>query len=73
MLRAFTGVEFIRELRRDPDLGRIPVILWSAVYQPHEIKGFAHGCEPFTACNKFDGPDRLLSLVEGLMKTPRQV
>ena len=44
------------------------MILWSAVYQPHEINGFANGCEPFTARNKFDGPDRLLSLVESLMR-----
>ena len=67
MLRVLTGIEFVRELRRDPVLGQIPVILWSAVYQPNDIKGFANGCEPFTAWNKFDDLDGLVSAVKNLL------
>jgi len=37
MLRVFTGIEFVRELRRNPDLGQIPVILWSAVSRHHGL------------------------------------
>ena len=53
MLCLITGIEFVRELRQDSELRRTPVILWSAVYSPHQINGFAKGCEPFTALNKF--------------------
>ena len=66
--RVFKTIGVIRELRRDPHLRKIPAILWSAVYQPHEIKSFADDCEPFTARKKFDRPDELLSLVESLMR-----
>jgi two-component system, sensor histidine kinase and response regulator len=74
MLRVMTGIEFVRELRRDPGLGQIPVILWSAVYQPRDIRGFAYGCEPFTAWNKFDDLDGLVSVVNELLgrgRTPQ--
>jgi CheY-like chemotaxis protein len=67
MLRVLTGIEFVRELRRDADLGGTPVILWSAVYQAHQINGFAKGCEPFTAWNKFDHLDGLVSVVHNLL------
>ncbi len=67
VLRVLTGIEFVRELRRDADLGRTPVILWSAVHQTHQIRSFAHGCEPFTAWYKFDNPDGLVSVVKNLI------
>ena len=41
ILRALSGIGFVRELRHDAELGRTPVILWSAVYSPHQINGFA--------------------------------
>ena len=66
-LRVLTGIEFVRELKRDMDFGQVPVILCSALYQPQEIDNLAYGCGPFAAWNKFDSPDRLLSLVENLM------
>jgi CheY-like chemotaxis protein len=67
ILRALSGIEFVRELRRDADLGQTPVILWSAVYSPHQINGFADGCEPFTAWNKFDDLNGLVSAVKELL------
>jgi CheY-like chemotaxis protein len=67
MLRVRSGIEFVRELRRDADLGQTPVILWSAIYSPHQINGFAYGCDPFTAWNKFDDLDGLVSAVNGLL------
>ena len=66
--RVLKFIGFIRELRHDPDLGRIPVILWSAVYQPYEIKSLADGCQPITAWNKIDDRDGLCSLVENLTR-----
>jgi CheY-like chemotaxis protein len=66
--RVFKGIEFILEMRRDPDLGRIPAILWSDVYQPRDIEVLAEGCQPFTAWKKFDNPDGLVSLVENLVR-----
>ena len=74
MLPVVTGIEFVRELRRDAGLGGTPAILWSAVYQIDQIRGFADGCEPFTAWNKFDDLDGLVSVVYkllGLGKLPR--
>ena len=66
-LRAFSGTEFVRELRRDANLAGTPVILWSAGYSPHQINGFAYGCEPFTALDKFGDPDGLVSAVTNLL------
>jgi CheY-like chemotaxis protein len=66
-LRAGSGIEFLRDLRRDGELGRTPVILWSAVYPPDEVKGLARGCEPFTARSKFDDPEGLVSAAKGLL------
>ncbi len=74
MLRVLTGIEFVRELRRDADLGGTPVILWSAVYQTRQINGFAKGCEPFIALDKFGDLDGLVSAVKNLLgsrKLPR--
>jgi CheY-like chemotaxis protein len=67
MLRVFTGIEFVRELRRDANLAGTPVILWSAGYSPHEIKGFASGCEPFIALDKFGDLVGLVSAVMNLL------
>jgi hypothetical protein len=52
VLRVLSGIELVRELKRDADLGRTPAIIWSAVREPDQIKGLATDCEPFTARNK---------------------
>ena len=67
MLRVVTGIEFVRELRDDAELRRTPVVLWSAAYSPHQIDGFAKGCEPFTALNKFEDLDGFVSVVNELL------
>jgi CheY-like chemotaxis protein len=63
------GIEFLREVRRDPEIGHIPMILWSVVYQPPQIEALANGSEPVVALNKSDGLDVLLSTVNGLLDT----
>ncbi len=67
ILRTLSGIGFVRELRHDAELGRTPVILWSAIYSPHQIDGFAHGCEPFIARNKFEDLDGFVSVVKELL------
>jgi CheY-like chemotaxis protein len=67
ILRALTGIEFVRELRRDANLAGTPVILWSAGFSPRQINGFACGCEPFTALDKFGDLDGLVSAVTKLL------
>jgi CheY-like chemotaxis protein len=74
ILRALSGIGLVRELRHDAELAQTPAILWSAVYSPHQINGFANGCEPFIAWNKFDDLDGLVSVVNELLgrgKTPQ--
>jgi CheY-like chemotaxis protein len=67
MLRVLPGIQFVRELRRDAELRRTPAILWSAVYSPHQIYGFANGCEPCVARNKFEDLDGFVSVVNELL------
>jgi CheY-like chemotaxis protein len=69
MLRNLDGIEFLREVRRDPEIGHTPMILWSVVYRPPQIKALANGWEPILALDKTDDLDVLLSTVNGLLDT----
>jgi CheY-like chemotaxis protein len=75
ILHALDGIEFVRELRHDAVLGRTPVILWSAGYQPYQINGFANGCEPFIALGtspSFERSMRSTLKTPGAKKCPRR-
>jgi putative two-component system response regulator len=69
VLRNLDGIEFLREVRRDPEIGHTPMILWSVGYQPPQIKALANGWEPIVALNKLDDLDVLVSTVNGLLDT----
>jgi len=60
ILRALSGIGFVRELRHDAELGPNAGDPLSAVYQAHQISRSADGREPFTAGNKFERVDGLV-------------
>jgi len=69
VMRALDGVQFLREVRRDPEIGHTPMILWSVVYGPAQVKALANGSEPLVALNKSDDLDVLVSTVSRLFDT----
>jgi len=64
MLPRLTGLEVLAELRRDPDLGRLPVIVMTA-WSHSEAAAASAGADRFLQ-KPFD-PDELRDLVEELL------
>ena len=66
MMPGLSGIDVVRELRRDPRTRSLPVILLTAKAQEHDIEaGFATGADDYVA--KPFSPRELLSRVTALM------
>jgi DNA-binding response OmpR family regulator len=66
MMPGLSGIDVVRELRRDPATRSLPVILLTAKAQEHDIEaGFATGADDYIA--KPFSPRELLSRVTALM------
>jgi DNA-binding response OmpR family regulator len=66
MMPGLSGIDVVRELRRDPATRGLPVILLTAKAQEHDIEaGFATGADDYVA--KPFSPRELLSRVTALM------
>jgi len=67
VLRALDGIELLREVRRDSQIGDTPIILWSVVYQPHQIRAFVGHDQRFIALDKRICVEALATTVNGLL------
>lgn len=56
-----SGVQFLQELRREPDLAGIPVIVCSAEFEPQDVEAL-QGVRAFY--RKSDDPEALVRVVE---------
>jgi hypothetical protein len=68
------ALKLARALR--PDLiitDSTPVILWSVIYRPHQIKALVNGCDPFVALDKPGDLDVLLSTVDDLVDSAGRI
>jgi CheY-like chemotaxis protein len=61
------GIELMREVRRDPQIGGTPMILWSIVYPPREILALASDCDGFVALEKPGDLDALVAKVREIL------
>jgi DNA-binding response OmpR family regulator len=66
MMPGLSGIDVVRELRRDPVTRSLPIVLLTAKAQEHDIEaGFATGADDYVA--KPFSPRELLSRVTALM------
>jgi DNA-binding response OmpR family regulator len=66
MMPGMSGIDVVRELRRDPATRSLPIVLLTAKAQEHDVEaGFAIGADDYVA--KPFSPRELLSRVTALM------
>ena len=66
MMPGLSGIDVVRELRRDPATRSLPIVLLTAKAQEHDVEaGFATGADDYVA--KPFSPRELLSRVTALM------
>jgi CheY-like chemotaxis protein len=72
MLSALDGIELLRAVRRDPQLDGTAMMLWSAVYQPHQIRAIVNQDCPFVALDKQGDLDELTSKVNDVFASAKK-
>jgi len=71
LMPSMDGYEFVRRLRRDPELGAIPVIFYTAHYHEREARALAQSCGVARVLVKPCPVAEILAAVEGsLTGTP---
>ena len=73
LMPSMDGYEFVRQLRAEPDLGRIPVIFHTAHYHEREARQLAQSCNVSCVLVKPSSVEEILAAVRtALAGTPAQ-
>ena len=67
LMPTMDGYEFVRQLRADPDLGHLPVILSTAHYLDHEASALAHQCGVPFILPKPSDPETVFGMVDAAL------
>jgi diguanylate cyclase (GGDEF)-like protein len=66
------GVEFVKQVQREPGTEAVPVIFYSATYRVPKARELARGCRAAAVLPKPSEPEVILSAVRAALDAPRQ-